>query len=233
MHNLAAPEPYTWPTCTACHRNLWADEINRQACRPCETQTAERLDELNTLFWRINTTAALIRGANRISSNTSGTRTPPIPARLAPLGLATIGGVASRLQAIEDSWRAALGWTVAPNPGAPGRAVPFHIGFLRNNLLWACDAYESVSQDIDEIRHLVTECKNALDPGSQPGRVRIGPCPVRLDTGLCGAQLTATTASHKVRCPSCLTEWPDLNAWRDLRKAQEAAEQATQTTVAA
>jgi hypothetical protein len=240
VHDYAPDETqYEWPTCvagptegTGSHR-LRAEELDRWACRPCEERTLKNLRELPGLFAQVNTTAALMRGARQQGAATSGSKLPPIPPRLEVLSLAATGGVATRLQAIEDAWRQTLGWTVTPWRGNPGQSMPQQIGFLTNNLGWACERYEDVGQDIKEIRHLHAECTGVLSPDPRPGRVKIGLCPVQSDTGRCGAQLTASTASHRVRCPQCRTEWPDLASWRDLRRAQETVEQDARAGVAA
>lgn len=218
-----AAEEYVWPACAACGRDLWMSEIGRQTCRPCETNTAERLRELVALFREINTSAALMRGSRRGGTPTSGSRTPPIPPRLEVLSLAAAGGVATRLRDVEDSWRKALGWTVAPWRGSPGEAVPEYIRFLTNNLPWACDAYESVGQDAEEIRRLHAECKQAISEDRKPGRVNVGYCPVVVDDARCGAQLTASAATSRIRCGECGSQWDDMFGWRELRRAQEDA----------
>lgn len=218
-----AADEYAWPTCTACGRDLWETEAGRQSCRPCELRTAEHLAELPDLFRQINSTAALMRGARRDGVPTSGSRVPPIPPRLEVLSLATAGGVATRLRDIEDAWRKALGWTVAPWRGNPGEAVPEHVRFLANNLPWACDSYESVCQDVEEIRRLHAECKQALSRDRKPGRVRVGLCPTVVDGLCCGAQLTASAATSRIRCGQCGSQWDDMFGWRELRRAQEDA----------
>ncbi|MFB6568382.1 hypothetical protein [Streptomyces noursei] len=220
---------YQWPACGACGQSLWVSETARQACRPCEDKTATRLAELPGLFTQLNTTACLIHGARKGGVATSGSKTPPIPPRLEVLSLVAAGGVPTRLRDIEDAWRSALGWTVAPWRGSPAEAVPEHIKFLINNLPWAADSYDSISQDVEDIRRLHAECAAALSDERRPGRVNIGPCPVTdAETGnVCGTQLTATAANPRIRCAGCGTEWPDMASWRILRRAQEAAEQGT------
>lgn len=258
MHDTTANDDYSWPTCTApnCRRQLWVSETGRQACRPCEDQTVKRLTELPALFIRLNETAALMRGARQPGGAPSGSRTPPIPLRLEVLALTANGGVVTRLQAIEDSWRQALGWETPPtvdertifpvSRDAAGRVrvgrpvkgdrvyphwrtptaakvVSERIRFLANNLPWACDAYDSVGQDIDELRRLHAECTAAVANERRPGRVQTGPCPtVLVDGERCRAQLTAVATSHRIRCGTCGTEWADLGAWRTLRQQQDA-----------
>lgn len=217
-------DDYVWPVCITpgCGRQLWVSETGRWACRPCEDATSQRIAELSGLFTRLDTTAALMRGASRQGGGTGGTKTPPIPPRLEVLNLVGPGGTAARLAAIEDSWRQALGWTIAPWRGNPRQAIPWHVGFLASNLLWACSSYEEVGQDIVELRKLHGEMTALANGEKRPGRVQIGNCPVQLDDGLCWKPLTASAASHRVRCGSCGSRWETLGEWRELRAAQEA-----------
>jgi hypothetical protein len=233
-HQPATLDEYDWPTCVTprCNKQLWVSETGRWVCRPCEDVTATRIAELPTLFRQLDNTAALMRGARRPGGGTSGSKTPPIPPRLDVLNLVGPGGVAARLQAIEDSWRQALGWQLQTHADAvrvfaswrsnPAQAVPAHARFIANNLLWACSSYESVGQDIDELRRLHGECKALVDGDRKAGRVQIGACPIRFDEGVCGTALTATADSHRVRCSGCGTRWETLGEWRELRAAQEA-----------
>lgn len=225
MHDNHDDADYEWPTCVApnCGRQLWVAEAGRYACRPCEDRTNKHLAELGPLFRRLNETATLMRGARRPGGATSGSRTPPIPPRLEVLTLTAVGGVATRLRDIEDSWRKALGWTVAPWRGSPVQAVPEHIKFLTNNLPWAVYSYESVGQDIDDLRRLHAECVAVAANEHRPGRVNIGRCPTRGEDGtLCRADLTATASSHRVHCGQCGARWETLGEWKQLREQQDA-----------
>lgn len=215
---------YEWPTCTAprCRKQLWVAEVDRWACRPCEDSTAKRIAELPALFAQLNTTAMLMKGAGRTGGATSGSRTPPIPPRLDVLNLVGPGGIAARLRDIEDAWRAALGWNIAPWRGSPAEAIPRHAGFLAGNLLWACGSYESVGQDIDDLRALHGQCKAAVENKGKFGNVKIGLCPAELDEGTCGEQLYASARSFKTACPACGVAWEGEDEWRELRAAQEA-----------
>ncbi|MFI8872460.1 hypothetical protein [Streptomyces sp. NPDC055243] len=216
-------DEYEWPVCVTpgCGRQLWVSEAGRWVCRPDEDATAKRLTELPALFRHLDTTASLMRGARRIGGGGSGSKTPPIPPRLEVLALVGPGGVAARLSAIEDSWRQALGWTIAPWRGSPAQAVPPLAKFLADNLLWACGGYESVGDDVEAVRKLHAECTAIVNDERKPGRVQIGLCPVQLDDGLCREQLTASAASHRVRCGNCGSRWETLGEWRQLRVAQE------------
>jgi hypothetical protein len=223
---------YVWPTCLACGKSLWDDELGRLVCRPCEDGTRTRLNQLPALFAKLNQTTALIPGSRKTSGAApSGSRTPPLPLRLDVIDLTGPGGIATRLQAIEDSWRQALGRRIQPATDGirvfaswrtnPARAVPGHVQFLVINLQRACEQYESIGQDIDEIRRLHAKCKALADGDRRPGQVPIGDCPVRTDDGLCATPLTAKASSHRVQCSVCGTRWETMGEWRDLRNAQE------------
>ncbi|MFJ9633795.1 hypothetical protein ACIRU8_39485 [Streptomyces sp. NPDC101175] len=214
---------YIWPACVTprCNRRLWVAEADRWACRPCEDATAARIRELPALFARLDTTAALMKGARRASSGSPGTRTAPIPPRLDVLNVVGPGGAVARLSAIEDAWRQTLGWTVAPWRGSPAQAMPGLVAFLRDNLLWACSSYEPVGQDIDDLRRLHGECTALVNDERRPGRVQIGSCPVRVGDGVCWQPLTARADSHRVHCATCGGRWETLAEWRELRAAQE------------
>lgn len=224
MHDPANNDTgYEWPVCVTprCNRQLWVSEASRWACRPCEDATAARIAELPALFRRLDTTAALMKGASRVSSGSSGTRTAPIPPRLDVLNLVGPGGVAARLSAIEDAWRQTLGWTVAPWRGSPAQAVPQQAAFLANNLLWACSSYEPVGQDIDDLRRLHGECTALVNGERRPGPVSTSNCPTRVGDEVCWEPLTARADSHRIRCPKCGSRWETLGEWRELRAAQE------------
>ena len=222
MHDHPTPDlDYVWPVCGACGRDLWTDELDRQACRPCSDRTLARIAELPGLFRQLDTTAALMRGARRPGAGGGGSKVPPIPPRLEVLALVGPGGVAARLSAIEDAWRQSLGWTVAPWRGSPAQAVPHLAKFLGDNLLWACSSYEEVGQDIDDLRRLHSECTALVLDERRPGRVQIGNCPAVVVDEVCWQPLTASAGSHRIHCRACGARWETLGEWRDLRAAQE------------
>jgi hypothetical protein len=113
-------DDYLWPTCAAGPTTgprshpLWQSELDRLVCWPCEQKTAARITELPALFQQLNQTAMLMKGASRTGGGSFGTRTAPIPPRLEVLNLVGPGGLSTKLQAIEDSWRQALGWAIPP-----------------------------------------------------------------------------------------------------------------------
>lgn len=227
-------DDYQWPTCPACHRPMWAAELSRQTCRPCQDKAGQHLTGIRTLFPLLNSAAALMKPGRRTGAGASGSHIPPLPVSLAVLNLAATGGVAARLQVIEDAWRQALGWAITPRTDGqtvfawwradPARDVPDRIRFLTDNLLWACDSYPEVAQDLEEIRRIHSEATAALSPDPRPGRVKIGYCPTLTgEKTRCAQPLTATAASTRVRCEACGTRWTTLDDWHALRAAQDHA----------
>ncbi|MGA4867597.1 hypothetical protein ACPB9J_33730 [Streptomyces lavendulocolor] len=227
MPNQPAPsDDYEWPTCTTptCQRALWTDELHRHACRPCQIKTRTRLADLPGLYTQLDTTAQHMRGTRPSHGTPSGTKTPPLPLRLDVVNLTGPGGIAARLQAIEDAWRTALGRRIGTWAGSPAQAVPQHVDFLIINLERVCETYDSVGQDIDDIRRLHAETLAALTGDPRPGRVDIGPCPTPHPDGsgtVCGQPLTATTNNHRIHCHTCGTRWEGLHDWQALRRAQQ------------
>jgi hypothetical protein len=100
--------------------------------------------------------------------------------------------------------------------------VPEHVQFLANNLPWACDAYESAGQDIDDLRRLHGECSAIVNDKPRHGNVKIGLCPVLIDDRRCAEQLYASARSFKTFCPTCRARWEGDGEWHELRAAQEA-----------
>lgn len=230
----ATLDGYDWPTCLACGHNLWDTELDRYCCQPCEDGTRTRLKQLPALFAQLNQTAALIPGARKTSGAApSGSRTAPLPLRLDVIDLVGPGGIATRLQAIEDSWRQALGRRIQPATDGvrifaswrsnPARAVPGHVEFLVINLQRACEQYESIGQDIDDIRQLHATCTAIVEQKPKIGSVKIGVCPVSIDDGRCAEQLYASARSFKTVCQTCGTTWEGVHEWRQLRAAQQEA----------
>jgi len=225
VHDHPAPAEfdYAWPACSACGKDLWTAELGRFACWPCENKTAARIAELPGMFQKLDTTAALMRGSRSSGGLASGSKTPPIPPRLEVLALVGPGGIAARLSAIEDSWRKAFNRRVATWAGSPREAVPAHAHFLAINLRRACEEYESVGQDIDDLRRLHGECKALVEQKPRAGQVKIGLCPAIVEGRRCFEQLYASTRSFKTACPKCGAAWEGEEEWRDLREVQQRA----------
>jgi DNA-directed RNA polymerase subunit RPC12/RpoP len=216
-HLSAAPDADQEPEyrCTGCSRLLFADELERFACRICEQRATKQLTELPHLYEELGN--VLAPGA---STQTSGrvrtSKTAPLPVALQPLSLRAPGGIVAGLQAIEDSWRAALGWTMAPRTDGvrvfapwrtnPQAAIPEHTRFITNNLLWACASYEEVAYDLDVIGDLYWQAKNTIT-GTRPRLIPVR-CRLLYDDGTeCGEKMAVDINKTSARCPSCGTRW--------------------------
>ncbi|WPO70236.1 hypothetical protein [Streptomyces sp. KN37] len=189
-------------TCTCCHSPLWDTEIvaGRYACYRCEDRAVEQLQAIRAMFKRLDTIDGLTKAQNAACGPT-GTREAPIPARLAVLAQTGPGGVVAQLQAgIEDSWRAALGWTMIPN--RTHRDIDGATTFLINNLPWACERYEEVADDLQAITTIHSRL-NSLETGEAGPKKFTVYC----DTDQCDGQLRITLWTSRATCSDCGTHY--------------------------
>lgn len=228
LDDTTAADDYQWPTCTGCQRPLRENELTRHACRPCQDRATRHLDTIRDLYPHLNTAAALTptARAGRSDGPAPSKIHAPLPLRVDVIDLTAPGGIGTRLQAIEDSWRIAFGRPVHVRTFAGGRTsqttdVPGHLTFIAMNLERACESYDSIGDDLTELARLAAACQAALDTSPRPARVQVGTCPARLDgSNVCGTALTASTGRHTITCPGCGNRWDGFTAWRDLRAAQ-------------
>lgn len=209
-------EPAT--RCVHCPRLLHFDELNRWACRVCEDRAATQISELATWHKQLQDKITPERTAADNAGHVSGaTRTAPIPVAIGALDLIGPGGIAAKLQTIEDDWRKTLGW---PNPNRtdgirlfaswrshPEQTMSFVIPFLRNNLPWACGMYNDVAVDLKLIRDLHRQADVVIN-GTREAKVPIGHCPVVNDEGVpCGEKLKVSPFACEIKCAGCGTRW--------------------------
>lgn len=211
--------------CTHCRRLLFPHELTRWACCLCEDRARTQLAAIPGLYEQLGDSLAPGVAAPN-SGKISVSRTAPLPAALTPLDLRAPGGIVSKLQAIEDNWRAVLGRTAGPRSDGirvfaswrinPGQDVPAHASFLVFNLNWACERYEEVAYDLGVIKELHDQAQSAV-AGHWEARVPIGCCPaVGEGNGQpCGAKLKVTPGALEIRCHECGTRW-DRNEWLRL-----------------
>jgi DNA-directed RNA polymerase subunit RPC12/RpoP len=202
--------------CANCSRLLFTDELERFACRICEHRASKQLAELPSLYEELGDLLAPGSGASDNGAKVRVSKTAPLPVALQPLSLRAPGGIVAGLQAIEDSWRAALGWTMAPRSDGvrvfapwrtnPQAAIPQHAQFIANNLLWACASYEEIPFDLDVISDLYWQAKNTIT-GTRPRIIYVRCRLLYDDGGECGAQMAVDINKTSARCPSCATRW--------------------------
>lgn len=192
--------------CPACNRTLWHDELN--ICRRCEATTAAHLRELPRLFQQADQTAALFKTRNPDAAG-SGQPSQTSPVKLAALDLTANGGAVTRLQAIEDSWRQTLGWTMGETRQRTDIAGV--TTFLINNLRWACEEYDEIAADLKSVARLHSQLSNVLT-GEPPAR-RFD---VYCSTNDCAGVMNITLFTRTAACPAC-ANWYDHVELRQLR----------------
>lgn len=202
--------------CSGCRRLLFATELDRHVCFLCENRASKHLSALPDLYADLG--HALQPGAGIRSVRISGgSKTPPLPVALHPLTLRGPGGIATKLQAVEDDWRRAAGRTMATFAGTMEQTVATTVTFLRINLQWACSSYEDVADDLDTISGLYWQAVNVLS-GKQPRLIPVR-CRLLYDDGNeCGADLLVDLNRTSVKCSSCGTRWGS-HEWMGLFEA--------------
>lgn len=189
------------PRCTACNRALWTTELaaGRWVCERCEADTAQQLRNLPALFRRISSLAALMKGSSPGGIG-SPNREAPAPLKIGVLNLTANGGVVTQLQAIEDSWRAALGWSM----GATRHHTDIDgvTSFLTSNLRWACERYDEIADDLKKIRSLHGQL-SGIDTGAPPPKRFAVYC----GTDDCDGQMRISLDTEHATCPDCRTRY--------------------------
>jgi predicted RNA-binding Zn-ribbon protein involved in translation (DUF1610 family) len=194
--------------CTSCQRPLYDTELDRWACRVCEDNARTQLGEMTALYAQLGGRLVPSTGAPSTGHVTGATRTPPLPAALAPLSMRGPGGMTALLQAVEDSWRQTLGWTVAPFRGNTEQTLAGVVTFLDCNVGWACSRYDEVAEDLKTIRQIHTNA-TAIVNGTIDTRIPVGCCPaVNLADGTaCAQPLKVSPWALHIRCGGCGTTW--------------------------
>lgn len=199
----------TAPACVKCRRALWVTELEagRWACARCEADTAQHLRDLPHLFRRINQMSALMKGSSPGGIG-SPNREAPAPLKIGVLNLTAKGGVVTQLQAIEDSWRQTLGWSM----GATRHHTDIGgvTSFLTSNLRWACERYEEIGDDLKTIANLHGQL-TSIDTGTPPPKR----FEVYCSTDDCHGVMRITLNTMYATCHQCGTEYEGAEL-RDL-----------------
>lgn len=192
--------------CAGCRRLLFVAELDRHVCFLCEDRASKHLAALPDLYADLGTHALQPSAGIRTVRISGGSKTPPLPVALHPLTLRGPGGIATKLQAVEDDWRRAAGRTMATFAGTMEQTVATTVTFLRINLQWACSSYEDVADDLDTISGLYWQAVNVLS-GKQPHRIPVR-CRLLYDDGKeCGAEMLVDINRTSAKCETCGTRW--------------------------
>lgn len=187
-------------TCTVCHRDLYADELNHQACRPCTDRVGLDLAALagpDGLYARL--ADSLHPGSSSGGPAVSGSRTAPLPVRLDPLSLAARGGIVTILQTWLIDWHDLLGYRHPRWEGDLQQQCDQAVKRLRVLLPWAAEAHGAFDEFAREVSHLRRQAETATGGERPPRRVPVA-CP-------CGHILRITLDTAGVRCPGCSTQY--------------------------
>ena len=193
--------------CTVCHANLFEAELGHQACRPCTDRADRDLRALagpDGLYARLS--ASLTPGSGSGGPAVSGSRTAPLPLRLAPLSLAARGGVVTILQTWLIDWHETLGYSHPRWEGGLQQQLDQVVQRLRVLLPWAAEAHGAYDEFARELSSIVRQCQAATGGEKQPRRVPVQ-CP-------CGQILRVTLDTAGVRCPACSTQYGHSEALR-------------------
>ncbi|MFF7411650.1 hypothetical protein [Streptomyces lydicus] len=197
--NTPADE-YDWPTCAACSRPLWENELGRRACRMCQRRADHDLEALagpRGLYAALD--SALAPGAGSGEARVSGSRSAPLPLRLEPLSLSARGGVVTVLQTWLVDWHDQLQWAHPRWQGDLQQQLDQVVQALRTNLDWAASQHPAFSDFAVEIAALVRSCLRQVT-GEKPERRISVECP-------CGGVLRVTISTPGARCVGCGTQY--------------------------
>jgi hypothetical protein len=183
-------------------------------CYRCQDAADTALAALPGYYTRLGDVLAPGGG---VSDRVSGSKQPPLPARLGPLSLRGPGGIVGVLSRHEDDWRAALAWSPRPFRGSVEQTVGAVVVFLRNNWPWAVAEHPNPQTFADDVRSLVAACRYELDQRSDARP--IGTCPTIGEDGeTCKAMLWADPYLAEIRCWRCRTVW-GRDRWLSLAAA--------------
>ncbi|MDX3027521.1 hypothetical protein [Streptomyces scabiei] len=209
------PDDVTSPTCTVCHCGLYDTELARQACTPCERRTDENLAALpgpDGLYARLS--ASLHPGSGSGGPAVSGSRSAPIPVRLAPLSLAARGGLVTILQTWLIDWHEQLDYRHPRWDGDLQQQCDQVVKRLRILLPWAAERHGAFDEFARELANLKHQAEAATGGERPPRRFGV--------TCGCGATLKITIESPAARCDTCLTQY-DRQGLFDLPLAERRA----------
>lgn len=186
--------------CIVCLRDLYADELTHQACRPCTDRVDHNLTALagpDGLYAQLAN--SLHPGSSSGGPAVSGSRTAPLPVRLDPLSLAARGGVVTVLQTWLVDWHDLLGYRHPRWEGDLQQQCDQAVGRLRILLPWAAESHGAFDEFAREISQLRRQCQTATGGERAPRRIPVA-CP-------CGHTLRITLDTAGVRCPGCSAQY--------------------------
>ncbi|MCX4543807.1 hypothetical protein [Streptomyces sp. NBC_01565] len=183
-------------SCVICSRDLWQDESDRLACRPCERRIDDRLRSIagpRGLFARLCLRNEV--GAPSAEPRVSGSASASIAGSLNILNETSDGGFVSFLEEWVADW-AAEGIGVCGTGVRPQYRVDQAIANLRFNLATACRKYPGIAAFAAEINSYCRRYEAIIDGG---------PPPVQVPTTCvsCGKGFRHDLFADVAPCPHC------------------------------
>lgn len=193
--------------CTVCRNDLFENELNHQACRPCTDRvdaTLRALAGTDGLYARLS--VSLRPGSSSGGPVVSGSREAPTPVRMGPLSLAARGGVVTILQTWLVDWHELLGYRYPRWDGDLQQQCDQVVHRLRVLLPWAAEAHAAFDEFALEVYQLRRQVEAATGGEKPPRKIGVS-CS-------CGHTLRVTLDTAGVKCPACSTQYGHSEALR-------------------
>lgn len=207
---MSTLDDYQWPTCIICTRDLWENELERQACRPCQHRADTNLTALagqptyddngqiiSGLYAALG--RVLAPSGSHDSARTSGAPGARLPVRLEPLNLSAPGSTVTILQTWAEDWDQRMHRDPPRWHGTLQQQVDQAAAKLRTDLEWAASRHPVFDEFAREIRQLVNACRRQIS-GEPPERRVTVACP-------CGGTLSVAISTEGARCRDCGTQY--------------------------
>jgi hypothetical protein len=216
------------PACAVCRHDLFADEWDRFACRPCQRRIDGDLAALaGPVTWRGGGSerrlvsglfaalpGELEPGGRGDGPRVSGSRTAPIPARMEPLNESSNGGLVNGLESWVDDW-ADRGYATRTVAVRPQYRLDQAVATLRFHLDIACRRHEAIGSFAEELGMIRRRCE-ALVAGARP------PTPLTA-TCHCGTRIKFDLDDEYRRCCGCGDDYGHVALIELAMKTQAAA----------
>ncbi|MEV4739808.1 hypothetical protein [Streptomyces sp. NPDC049555] len=202
------------PTCCICPRLLWADELDRYVCRPCEQRITNHLAQLPGLVRDLHGLVLPGRHTGEPTYRNRVGMTPAAPLRLDVLDVITT--VTATLDSWLRDWHEHLSWDA---PAYRTDPLTEAAAALCTNTPWAVERHPAVAEFATEVAELHRTVTGLLDPAKRARRIGHCPAPGVDGQQSCGAVLRYVPGATTITCSWCRTTWDTL----DLSAALAAA----------
>ena len=184
---MSTLDDYTWPTCTVCTRNLWEDERDRQACRPCQNRADTNLaalagpptyDEEGRIVSGLYAALdhVLTPSGSRDGARASSSPGSQLPVRLEPLSLSAHGSIVTILQTWAEDWDQRMHREPPRWHGTLQQQCDQAVSKLRTDIEWAASRHPAFDEFHHEVAKLTRSCQRQIT-GEPPERRVTVACP--------------------------------------------------------